>query len=261
MKAQLYSTAGEKKSTVELPAFFSTMIREDIAAKVFETEKYELMQPYAGAKEAGKRHSASGIISHMRNTWKNHYGKGIARLPRKVMSRRGTQFFWVGAEVSQTRGGRSAHPPLGLHKSRKINEKEILLAMKTGFAATADKESLIKRYASLKLSKEVPQTPMIIESLPQKTKDLENFIQKVLGSLSTIAIKNKAVRSGKGKRRGRTYKSNAGLLVIKARAEKAKFSNVEVKDAQEILMRDLYPLGRLTLYTQQALKELGGIYA
>src|SRR3989344_4919800 len=123
MKAQVYSPSGEKKSTIELPSCFDTLLREDLAGKVFEAEKYERMQPYAGYKEAGKRHSASGTISHMRHTWKGHYGKGIARLPRKTMHRRGTQFFWVGAEVSQTRGGRSAHPPKPGFAFRKINKK------------------------------------------------------------------------------------------------------------------------------------------
>ncbi|MBM3233146.1 50S ribosomal protein L4 [Candidatus Pacearchaeota archaeon] len=261
MKAQLYSNTGEKKSSIDLPSFFSSLIREDIAGKVFEAEKYELMQPYAGYKEAGKRHSASGTISHLRHTWKGHYGKGIARLPRKTMSRRGTQFFWVGAEVSQTRGGRSAHPPLGLHAFRKINSKENTIAFQTGFASTADKEYMAKRYSSLQNTKELPSIPFVIESLPHKTKEFNNLMEKLLGSLTSIAFKKKEVRTGKGKRRGRKYKSTAGLLIIKGRNEKAKFNGVEVKNAQDILMRDIYPLGRLTLYTQQGLKELEEIYA
>ena len=261
MKATLYTSTGEKKSTLDLPAFFDTLLRQDLAIKTFEAEKYELMQPYAGYKEAGKRHSASGTISHMRHTWKGHYGKGIARLPRKTMYRRGTQFFWVGAEVSQTRGGRSAHPPLGAHRPRKINKQEMLCAFQSGFAATANKSMLVQRYASLKNTQEFPQIPLIIESLPQKTKDLHRGLEKMLGPLAPLAFKKKEVRSGKGKRRGRKYKSSAGLLIIKGRADKGKFAGVEVKEASEILMRDLYPLGRLTLYTQQGLKELGGIYA
>ncbi len=257
MKGQLYSSSGEKKSTIELPPFFDALIREDLAAKVFEAEKYKLMQPYAGYKEAGKRHSASGTISHMRHTWKGHYGKGIARLPRKTMSRRGTQFFWVGAEVSQTRGGRSAHPPLGLHRPRKINEREYNKAMHTAFAATASKEMLAKRYATLKAIKEPIQIPFVIESLPQKTKDLHISMDKIFGELAPLVLKKKEVRSGKGKRRGRKYKSTAGLLIVKGRTEKAVFSGVDVKSVTDVIMHDLYPLGRLTLYTQQALKELG----
>ncbi len=261
MKAILYSSAGEKKSTLDLPEFFNSLIREDLAIKTFEAEKYDLMQPYAGYKEAGKRHSASGTISHMRHTWKGHYGKGIARLPRKTMSRRGTQFFWVGAEVSQTRGGRSAHPPLGLHRPRKINEQEIFLAFKSGFAATTNKSAITSRYSTLKNVKELPLVPAVIESLPAKTKELQKSIEKMFGSLSTLAFKKKEVRSGKGKRRGRKYKVSAGLLIVKGRTEKAKFSGVEIKNASEVLMKDLYPLGRLTLYTAQGLKELEAIYA
>ena len=256
MKAQLYSIDGEKKSNIDLPDLFNILIREDLAAKVFEAEKYKRMQPYAGYKEAGKRHSASGTISHMRHTWKGHYGKGIARLPRKTMYRRGTQFFWVGAEVSQTRGGRSAHPPLGVHRPRKINEKELRIAIHTAFAATTNKEALVKRYATLAAAKDLPQVPFIIESLPQKTKELHATINKMLGTLASLAFKRKEVRSGIGKRRGRKYKSTAGLLIVKGRTEKQTYSGVDIKSVTEISMHDLYPLGRLTLYTQQALKEL-----
>src|SRR3989338_9377008 len=124
MKAQLYDAKGDKKSDINLPSLFDIKVREDIIAKYFEAEKFSLIQPYSTFKEAGKRHSASGTISHRRHEWKGHYGKGISRVPRKAMYRRGTQFFWIGAEVSGTRGGRQAHPPHGIRRFRKINEKE-----------------------------------------------------------------------------------------------------------------------------------------
>src|SRR3989344_4359209 len=123
MKATLYSSLGEKKSEISLPTLFDSEIREDIALKYFEAEKFVLRQPYANYDEAGRRHSASGTISHRRHKWKGAYGKGISRVPRKKMWRRGTQFYWVGAEVSSARGGRSIHSPQGLYSTRKINRK------------------------------------------------------------------------------------------------------------------------------------------
>jgi len=106
MKATLYNSEGTKKSTVDLPKIFETRIREDIVAKYFESDKF--IQPYAAKLKAGMRQSASGTISHKRHDWKGHYGRGISRIPRKTMWRRGTQFFWVGANAPGTRGGRKA---------------------------------------------------------------------------------------------------------------------------------------------------------
>ncbi len=256
MKAQLYSQSGEKKSEIELPEIFSGKIREDLAAKYFEVEKYSLRQPYANYEEAGKRHSASGTISHLRHSWKGHYGKGISRVPRKTMWRRGTQFYWVGAEISGSRGGRIAHPPQGIYSQRKINKKESKIAFASAFAATASKLFVLKRYSSLN-ENEIPSVPLVIESAPVKTKDFLSALEKIFGKAYSLVVRNKEVRPGKGKKRGRKYKSNAGLLLVTASDEKVKCKNIEVKAAREINIADLYPLGRLTLYTKRALEELG----
>ena len=119
MKATLYDTKGTKKSDISLPEIFDTKVREDVAIKTFQSFKFMEMQPYSHAPEAGKRHSASGTISHQRHQWKGHYGKGIARVPRKTMWRRGTQFMWIGAEVASTRGGRRAHGPMLIKRPKK----------------------------------------------------------------------------------------------------------------------------------------------
>src|SRR3989338_10203590 len=150
MKVILYSANGDKKEEISLPEIFNAKIREDLALKYFEAEKFSLRQSYSSFSEAGKRHSASGTISHRRHEWKGHYGKGISRVPRKTMHRRGINFYWVGAEVSNARGGRSAHPPKGIYRERKINKKEKAGAISSGFAATINKDYLARRYSSIK---------------------------------------------------------------------------------------------------------------
>jgi len=251
MKAQLFTSKGEKKSDVELPKVFNSPIREDIALKFFEVEKE--VQPYAPFKEAGKRHVASGTISHRRHKWKGAYGKGISRVPRKRMWRRGTQFYWIGAEVSSTRGGRRAHPPKLVHTPRKINKNEIAIAMNSAIAATANKDYVLKRYSSLK---DIKSAPFVIESLPIKTKEVISAFEKLFGDLFYLVLKNKSIRAGKGKTRGRKYKSNAGLLLVTGNDENVKIKGIDVRKANELLIADLYPLGRLTLYTKKALDDL-----
>ena len=259
MKATLYTIEGKKKGEIELPEIFSSAIREDIVGRYFEINKF--IQPYASDPKGGKKHSASGTISHKRHDWKGHYGRGIARIPRKTMWRRGTQFFWIGAEVSGTRGGRRAHPPKGIGKEKKINKKEIKIAINSGFASTGNEKYILKRYRSL--SKLEIKVPIIVESKLDnaKTKDILAILKAIFGNMfeKGLVLKKKEVRSGKGKSRGRKYKTNAGLLLVKGKDEKIKMKGLDVKSVDEVGIADLYPLGRLALYTEKSLKELGGI--
>ena len=257
MKTILYDTKGNKKGEIELPAPFSTKIREDIVQKYLSTERFLEIQPFAPNPEAGKRHSASGTISHKRHDFKGHYGRGISRIPRKTMSRRGTNFFWIGAEVTSTRGGRKAHPPKLRKRLRRVNKKEIIYAMNSAIAATAQEKYILERYSTL--DKVKIQLPLVIESKLDKikTKDLVNSIKNILQDTFSLALKKKSVRAGKGKSRGRKYKSNAGLLLIKSNEEDIKMKGIEIKSTDQIYISDLYPLGRITLYTEKALKDLG----
>jgi len=253
MKTTLFDKSGKKKSEVELPKIFNTKIREDIVLKYFEADKF--VQPYSHDPRAGRKHSASGTISHKRHDWKGHYGRGISRIPRKTMSRRGTQFVWVGAEASSTRGGRRVHGPKGIGAETKINKKEIKLAMNSAFAATADKDCIIARYGSLD---KISIAPIIIESIPEKTKDLKLTLESAFAESKELVFKKKSVRAGKGKSRGRKYKSNAGALIVVGKDEEKRFKGIEIKSIDEVTIADLYPLGRLTVYTQKAIAELGG---
>jgi len=258
MKGTLYTIKGEKKGEIPLPEFFDTAIREDIAAKYYEVDKFEHKHPYSNYSEAGKRHSASGILSHRRHEWKGQYGKGVSRAPRKVMWRRGTQFFLVGAEVSGTRGGRRVHGPALIERNRKVNKKEMLLAINSCLASTASKEKILERYSTLAGKKLSLNFPIVIESSLDniKAKEMLSLLSKIFHEVSHLVFRSKEVRAGKGKTRGRKYKSNAGLLLIKAKDEKIKFKGIEVVSADELCIEDIYPLGRLTVYTEKALKEL-----
>ncbi len=254
MKAQLFSSSGEKKSQVELPKIFETPIREDLVAKYFEASKLGEMHPNSPKYRAGLRQVATGSISHKRHDWKGHYGRGISRMPRKAMWRRGTQFFWIGANVPGARGGRKAFPPLGFIDYKKTNKKEMLIAMNSGFAATARTELVKKRYSLLS---EVKEVPFVIESLPEKTKALKQTIKKILPENSQ-SLKEKSVRPGKGKSRGRKYKSTPGVLIVTAKDENKNFKGFNIKPIPEVKISDLYPLGRLTIYTHKAIQEFGG---
>ncbi len=261
MKTKLLDINGKEKGKIDLPKCFSTKVREDIVAKVIEIKK--IKQPYAPSPVAGKQHSASGILIHQRKVWKSQYGRGISRIPRKIMTRKGSQFNWVGAEVSNTRGGRRPHPPkvLSMINRLKVNKKELKLALESALSATMDAKFVTKRYATLKDSK-IENIPFIVESklATLKVKELVSSLKKILGeTLFGLAVQKKSIRSGKGKLRGRKYKSNAGLLIVIGNKEKLKTTAFDVVSVEKLGVNDLASggVGRLTVYTEEAIKNLG----
>ena len=252
MKATLFDISGKKKSDISLPKVFSTPVREDLVNKSVELARFASAQPHSLYSEAGKRHSASGTISHKRHEWKGHYGKGLARVPRKTMNRHGTQFYWVGAETANTRGGRRVHGPTLWKRYRKINDKESKLALASAIASTANDKMIVKRYSNMSVA---PATLPIFESIPQKTGALSDAISAVYGNISQIERKT-SVRAGKGKNRGRPHKVNAGVLFIIGNKEKHNFKSVPIKTVKDLSILDLYPMGRLVVYTKAALEDL-----
>jgi len=261
MKTKVFDVQGKSTKEIELPGFFSKGIREDIVSKVLEASK--TMQPYAPSLTAGKQHSASGIIRHARRKWRTAYGKGISRVPRKIMSGKGSQFNWVGAEIASTRGGRRAHPPktISMINTKKINKKELSLALASAINATADTKSISKKYPRVD-TKGIKELPFVVESKINslKTKEFIDAIKKIIGNnfFESASIRKK-IRAGKGKRRGRRYKSSAGLLLVVGKEEQPKVKIFDFKKAQNLSVEDLASggLGRAVIYTENAIKELG----
>ncbi len=259
MKADVLNAEGKKVREIELPLCFSAPIREDLVQKCVEALKRK--QPYAPYEMAGKQASASGKIRHGRRKWRTAYGKGISRVPRKIMWRRGDQFYWIAAEISSARKGRRSHPPqiLSMIQKKKINKKEMVLALRSALSATAHANYLKRRYGSLEEVK--VKLPLIVENLSQKkNKDLGKFLENVLGNLAPLAFKEKSVRAGRGKLRGRKYKKTLGALIVVGSGEGVRMKGVDIKPAKTVGLEDLAKgaLGRLTIYTEKAIQELAG---
>ncbi len=128
-KISVLNKEGKSVKEIDMPSFFDSPIREDIVDKVLETKKRR--QPYSPSLVAGKQHAAKGKVKHRRHVWRSGYGRGASRVPRKIFSRRGTQFNWVAAEIPFARGGMRAHPPkvIAMINTLKINKKEMEIAI------------------------------------------------------------------------------------------------------------------------------------
>ena len=261
MKAQILDINGKKTKDIDLPKCFSQEIREDLISKVLEAKKSK--QPHSPSPVAGKQHAAKGKLVHRRHVWRSGYGRGMSRVPRKMMSRRGTQFNWEAAEVPFAKGGMRTHPPkiLSMINTQKINKKELKIALCSALSATTDKDKIVERYGRLK-GKKVDNLPLIVEGklMALKAKELISSLKKILGEqLFELALKTKSTRSGKGSMRGRKYKSNAGLLLVTGQKEKLKTGAFEITHTGALGVTELAKggPGRLTVYTEDAIKELG----
>jgi len=262
MKTNILDINGKKKSTIDLPICFSQTIREEIISKVLEVKKSK--QPYSPSPVAGKQHAAKGKLVHRRHVWRSGYGRGWSRVPRKIFSRRGSQFNFEAAEVPHAKGGMRAHPPKvdSMINTRKINKKELKVALMSAISATANKKRVAKKYSRLK-EENIENLPLVVESkiVSLKAKELISSLKKILGKdLFKLALKKKSVRSGRGKLRGRKYKSNAGVLLVTGKDEKLKTNAFEVTNTKNLSVVDLAKggEGRLTIYTENAVKDLGG---
>ena len=242
MKTKLLDKSGKAKKDLDLPKCFGGKVRADILLKVFEAQKSAYAQAYGAMEGAGAQYSASGISKKKRHDWKATYGKGISRVPRKVMSRHGASFNWIGATIASTRGGRRPHAPRAMKNLfKKINKKELDIAFCSAFSGANDIVVFDKAVLDL------------------KTKDFKKVLASVFGEARVW--KEKSVRAGRGKMRGRKYKSNAGLLFVIGSDEKMNRKGVDVVAVNELAIKDLTlngVVGRLVCYSEKAIEEIGG---
>jgi len=199
MKADILSLDGKKLRQIELPEQFHEEYRNDLIKRsilaIFSQER----QRYGVYYRAGKGSAAK--LSRRRRAYKGAYGHALSRIPRKTMWKRGTQFGWVGAWAPGTVGGRKSHPPKAEKIfAVKINQKEMKKALRSVLSFVASKGKLIileKKFEDL-----------------IKIKEVENVFKNLKLEQALERAKERKVRGGKGKLRGRRYKKKLGPLII-----------------------------------------------
>lgn len=258
---KILTIENQEKGKIALPKQFSEPLRQDIIKRAVLVIKSNNRQPYGAFPEAGKRSSSK--LSKRRRNYGGSYGIGIARTPRKIMSRRGTRMNWVGAFAPYTVGGRRAHPPKAEKIwEQKINKKERRKAIRSAIAATINIE-LVKQRGHL-LSENYP---FIIEDKVEsldKTKLIKNTLKKLGLEPELKRASNKTIRSGKGKIRGRKYRKKKGpLLVVSKDCKLQKAAKnipgleiINIKNLNTELLAPGAKPGRLTIFTESAMKEL-----
>jgi large subunit ribosomal protein L4e len=259
MKSKTYTNKGEKGKEIGLPKHFSEEIRPDLIKRAVLAIQAGKRQQYGGDVRAGMDYSAT--LSRRRKDYRGGYGTGRSRIPRKVMLRRGTQFIYVGAVVSGTVGGRRAHPPKSEKIwEQKINKNERRKAIRSAIAATINKELIEKRGHKAK------EVPIIINKLEdiKKTKELKDLLIKLGLDKELERAAKKRIRAGKGKARGRKYKTAKGPLIVvdKNNLLQKAASNIPGVEIclvdslnAELLAPGTEP-GRLTIWSSDAIEKL-----
>ena len=210
VKVNVYGKDGKSSSQIDLPKIFETSFRPDLIRKSFNVMHSNQRQPYGSDPLAGTKHATASVGK----------GRGSSRVPRLTQGR-------TAALAPCVVGGRRAHPPkVERDWSEKINKKEKLLAKNSAIAATKDKEIVTKR--GHKFDGKIT-LPVIVddkfESI-KKTKDVIEALDKI-GLYDDVlrATNGKHIRAGKGKTRGRKYKTPKSILIITTKEDIQKGSS------------------------------------
>ena len=257
MKAVIKSKSGQDKGQIEFPSQFNEPIRPDLIKRAFLVIQSNKRQPYGADPDAG--HKFSSKLSRRRRDYRGAYGMGISRVPRKIMTKRGTRFNWMGATAPNTVGGMQPHPPKAERIwSRKINKKERRKAIRSALAATIDKELVAKR------GHKFTEYPLVFETEVEsvgKTKEAILFLEKIGLKDELVRSARKTQKTGIARRRGRIYKKAKGPLVVVSKncplMDSAKnIPGVDVIIVTNLNAENLAPgtdCGRLTLYSKDSI--------
>ena len=261
MRVSIVDLQKKELKKIDLPSQFDEKVRPDIIKKAVLALQANKRQVYGADLSAGKKTAVR--VSKRRRDYRGSYGHGISRVPRKVLSRRGTRFNWQGAFAPGTVKGRRAHPPKTEKVwQQKINKKERKKAIRSALAATVDKE-YVKERGHL-----IPDDyPFVIENKVEnlkKTKDIKKILDALGFEKELNRLSKKSVRAGKGKRRGRKYKKKAGILIVvsdKCWLQKAVKNIPGIETAiinklnAELLAPGTLP-GRATIFTEAAIDKI-----
>jgi len=251
VKVNVYGLDGKSSEKVDLPEIFNTPFRPDLIRKSFNALHSNKRQPYGAYPEAGKRHATASVGK----------GRGQSRVPRLTQGRR-------AALAPCVVGGRRAHPPKSERNwNEKINKKEKKIAKDSAIAATANIETVKKR--GHKFDEKIT-LPIIIDNKFEDIKKTKDVIKALMdiGIYDDVerSVNGKHIRAGRGKTRGRKYKTPKSLLIVASKDNIKKssknLSGVDIIKPEEINIEYLAPggdAGRLTVFTKSALESIGGI--
>ncbi len=261
MELKIISQKTKQNGSKVVPSQFNEAYHPSLIKRAVHSLQSKARQSYGTDPKAGMRHSSE--LSKRRRKYRGCYGFGISRVNRKILSRRGTRFFWVGATSPQTVGGRRSHPPKSDKIwAKKINRKENRKAIRSAMSATLDRDLVSMR------GHNIPEIyPFILSSDFEKisrTSDLKTSLIGLGFKEELTRSEFKKVRAGVGKSRGRKYNRKKSLLIVVAGDcplinSARNLPGIEVVVVNGLNCNVLAPgasAGRVTLWSENAIKKL-----
>jgi len=255
-RVKVLDLSGNSIRETRLPGVFSEEYRPDLIRRAVLAMQSHRLQPKGTSPLAGRKTSAE--------SW--GAGRGVARVPRIKNGRR-------AARAPQAVGGRRAHPPKTEKVlKRKINDKERRKAIRSAIAATINPE--LVRSRGHKFSEGVV-LPIVVENsfvTLEKTADVEKFFQTIGIGADLLRARERKIRAGRGKMRGRRYKTKKSVLIVISGDEAEDPGNIKITSSArnlpgvdvsyvgalnaELLAPGTHP-GRLTVWTESSFMKLG----
>ncbi|MBU1135274.1 MAG: 50S ribosomal protein L4 [Nanoarchaeota archaeon] len=263
MKVPVYDLTGKVNSYVDVNRLFSEPVRKDLIKKAVLAEQSAERQRYGADPEAGKKtsahyHGRRGIKNSMMN-------REMARMKRIHGS---GHLSFRARFVPQAVKGRKAHPPKAEKNwVHKINKKEHMKALLSALRAGTERDIVAERGHKIE---EVKHFPLVFDDSFEKLKK----IKEVRDALNHVGlkeemerVKEKKIRSGRGKTRGRKYKRKKGPIVIVKNDETIKkagrnLSGFDILTTKELSVQALAPgtqPGRLCIWTKSALSDMDSL--
>ena len=263
LKGKVVDLSGNFVREITLPPVFMEEYRPDLIKNAVLAMQSNRLQPKGTDLLAGRKTSAE--------SWGP--GRAVARVPRIKDGRR-------AARAPQTVGGRRAHPPKTEKiLKRKINKKERRKAIRSAIAAAINPEFVKQRGHMFNTDVELPIVVEDSFASLEKTSEVTGFLKSVGVWADVLRAKGRKIRAGRGKMRGRRYKTKKSILIVISGDEGTVESEHPSRDRRilkgaenlpgvdisyvsklnaELFAPGTHP-GRLTIWTESSINKLAAM--
>ena len=263
LKGKVVDLSGNFVREITLPRVFMEEYRPDLIKNAVLAMQSNRLQPKGTDLLAGRKTSAEN--------WGP--GRAVARVPRIKDGRR-------AAKVPQAVGGRRAHPPkVEKILKRRINRKERRKAIRSAIAAAINPEFVKQRGHMFNTDVELPIVVEDSFASLEKTSEVTGFLKSVGVWADVLRAKGRKIRAGRGKMRGRRYKTKKSILIVISGDEGTVESEHPSRDKRilkgaenlpgvdisyvsklnaELFAPGTHP-GRLTIWTESSINKLAAM--
>lgn len=262
----IHGIDGSETGEMDLPEVFQTPHRPELIKRAVHAYQSSRRQSYGTDPHAGQKTSAHYEGHRHEPPGVQMMERGMARLPR-IHGDAPPHMRMRARLVSGTVKGRRPHGPKADKKWEKdMNDKERRLAIRSAVAATRNEELIRER--NHRFDGDVPLVVSDDIQEISRTRELKNALTSLGLEDELSRVAERKIRAGKGKNRGRKYRTKKGPLIVidddnGIRQAASNIPGVDVVHVDTLNAENLSPGAhgaRLTVWTELALETIGERY-